>query len=119
MVEGALQPLCRGRHGGGLRQAGHRLRGLGRYEPASYTTPASAGGAGGGPGQITDMSGRADPANYRGLNERAKTGLARISGAFGEPLRMTPHGGASARASKTSQHMHGNAGDIYIEDMDM
>ena len=82
-------------------------------------TVAYAGDAGdpGGPGMVTDMQGNAFPANFLATQPITQTSAQRLSGVFGKPLRITPHGGTQKDIRKaTSQHHTGLAIDVYIGD---
>lgn len=69
------------------------------------------------PGAITDMSGNANPANFLATSPTTQAAALRLSSVFGKELRVTPHGGTQPDArSSTSQHKHGKALDIYVED---
>ena len=70
-----------------------------------------------GPGMVTDVAGNAFPANFTATLPRTQTSVLRLSAAFGQPLRVTAHGGRRRGGSRTSQHFHGTAVDIYVADM--
>lgn len=73
----------------------------------------------GPPGAIvSSVSGEYQPRHFRELSEETRTKAQELSLAFGGALRITPNGGKSARASKHSQHVHGNAMDVYVADYD-
>jgi hypothetical protein len=70
-----------------------------------------------GPGLVTDVSGSPYPQNFLDTQSSTQTSALRLSAAFGQPLRVTPHGGTRRGGSPTSQHRFGTALDIYVADM--
>jgi hypothetical protein len=80
---------------------------------------ASTGLEAGGPGSVTDMQGNVYPANFTATRPATQLAVLNLSAAFGQPLRITPHGGTQPDARHaTSQHHAGTAVDIYVEDYD-
>lgn len=70
---------------------------------------------------VHSTTGEAFPSHYRSLEHDVKTKIQMLANLwndqYGEPLKITPNGGRSRRASGSSQHVHGRAVDIYIGDM--
>lgn len=78
---------------------------------------APAGKSGRTGSVVSSLDGGESPAHFRNMQADIQDKFLNISAQFGQPLRITPHGGKSARASATSQHGHGTAMDVYVADM--
>jgi len=66
---------------------------------------------------VIGVDGTPEPAHFRSMTANAQNMARNLSAQVGYPIRITPHGGASGRASKSSQHVVGTAIDIYVADM--
>lgn len=85
------------------------------FERGGIAAPAGKSGRTGS--VVSSLDGSESPAHFRNMKPDIQDKFLNISAQFGQPLRITPHGGKSARASATSQHGHGTAMDVYVADM--
>jgi hypothetical protein len=81
-------------------------------ESAWKATPYS------GDGKIVGTNGAENPQNFLATDADVQMKARELSGAFGRPLMVTPHGGKNARPDRPdSMHPVGKALDFYIEGM--
>lgn len=67
---------------------------------------------------IAHDTGKPNPANFLALAPIAQQRSKSLSALFGQPLRITPHGGTQPDGRKeTSQHKDGLATDFFIDDL--
>ena len=67
---------------------------------------------------ISSTTGEENPANFLAMDMDVQQKVLQLSAVFGQPIKITPHGGRQDDARKpTSQHRHGRAIDIFVGDM--